>query len=253
MHIEQLMALPVTYKEEIKQIKRKKCRVILFGAGKTSSYILGVLKKLEIFPIAFCDNDKSKIGTSIEGVPIIVPEKLKEYKDACIYVTTQMYYKEIKEQLECLGVLPKNIANCDWICQFEWENNYKDFIRSHVAEFQKAFDMLNDELSHKVLWNRLAFLITRERKYALEIRNRNTKQYFESDIISYERIRDFIDIGTYTGDTIQEFACVGNIEECRIWGFEPDKDLYQIAVELVKHYENVCITQTALADRDGGG
>ena len=53
--------------------------------------------------VAFCDNDKSKHGEKINGVDIISPENIYKYEFEEIYIASDLYYSEIREQLirEC--------------------------------------------------------------------------------------------------------------------------------------------------------
>lgn len=251
MHIKELLELQIEYRREIEKVKMAEMPVILFGAGKTSEYILKVLNGFGIFPVAFCDNDRKKVGQEIAGVKVIEPKELEDYSDCFIYITTQMYYVEIQNQLHGLGIPDEKIARCDWICQFEWERNYKEFIQQNLEQFEWLYRTLADEQSRKVLRNRLAFLITRERKYAVGVRKRGEAQYFPSGILSFNVVKNFIDIGAYTGDSILQFSGHTDFTKCRVWAFEPDRELYRIALENVGDFENVTVFPYALSDKDG--
>jgi hypothetical protein len=73
-------------------------KVVLFGASSLGKSFYEVYK--ETFNIiAFCDNDKDKWGQMFNGISIISPNNLLDYKEALVIITS-MYYEEIKTQLE---------------------------------------------------------------------------------------------------------------------------------------------------------
>lgn len=252
--IQQLLGLTCSYKLEMSEALSNGRPIILFGAGKTSEYIINVLKNNGLEAAFFCDNDERKVGEKIAGVDIIGIDTLKKkYSNSYIYITTQMFYEEIFNQLKSLGISQNLISKCDWICQFEWELNYIEFIRENRQDLERIYSMLKDECSKKVFINRMAFLITRERKYALDMREKNQSQYFACDIINYKDVRNFIDVGTYTGDSILEFQKYTDCINCRVFGFEPDNKLYELALLNLKgnKFLEVTISKLAVSDKNG--
>lgn len=61
----------------------------------------GAFDDMEI--VAYCDNDRSKWGKEIEGVKIISPDEIGQYNFDEIYIASDLYFSDIKDQLikEC--------------------------------------------------------------------------------------------------------------------------------------------------------
>ncbi|HNT02590.1 MAG TPA: glycosyltransferase [Bacillota bacterium] len=76
--------------------------IILFGASKSGE--AAMKKYTKEYKIAyFCDNDKSKWGTSFRGVEVVSPDNLKML-DFDKIIITSMYYDEISKQLSNMGI-----------------------------------------------------------------------------------------------------------------------------------------------------
>lgn len=101
-------------------LKKKEKKVIVFGGSSAyKDFVQPVLKYYDIKPEYIIDNDKKKIGTSIEGVNILPVETiLTENKEEILIIIASMFGKEIKEQLEQLGFE----ENVSFIKSFLYEN-----------------------------------------------------------------------------------------------------------------------------------
>ncbi len=251
MMLDKIELLSEEWKEEVIRLKKLDCPIILFGAGCTSQFIVDQLKEYGIFPAAFCDNNKDKIGSMVAGLQVIsVEQLLNEYRTAYIYITTQLYYTEIKHQLCSLGIGQEQISKYDIIFQMEWEKEFFNYCKKKEEELDWLYHNLADEKSRKVLFNRLAFFRTRNREYMTQIRDKN--QYFDEEIIDFNNINTFVDCGMYTGDTIIGFLKFGG-QECEIWGFEPDSEIADIARKELSDIQKckVHIINKATSDRNG--
>lgn len=235
------------YDEELALLKNG--TVVLFGAGSTSEFILKQFRTKGVFPVAFCDNSSMKIGKEIMDIRIISLQALKKMERVYIYITTQLYYSAIREQLIKEGINSELIMNGDLIYQFAWEEEVNEYYRCHENELDMIDHELADEKSKKVLCNRLKFLVTRDRNYILEIRD--NCQYFDKKILSSQTIENFIDIGTYTGDSIQDFIKYKHGVYKHIWGFEPDSTLYQKAKLQLEAYSNITLVQKGTSNFNG--
>lgn len=233
---------------EIRQLQNAECPIILFGAGCTSEFIVEQMNSLGIFPQYFCDNDRGKAGKSIAGLEVVAPDSLAEKRNSYFYITTQLFYREIREQLVNMGIDEARIMKCDLIYQFPWEKQIIPYLEENEDSLEDLYDRLQDMKSKLVLKNRLAFLVTRKREYMSAVHD--DIQYFDGNILNLKGIKNYIDIGTYTGDTIIQFCKLNNTYE-NIWGFEPDAELYQTANENLKGYRGITIVPSATSDFDG--
>ena len=87
----------------------KKKKYVIFGAGDYGKKALEMLGRANV--AFFVDNDKNKDGSIIDGVEVKffqrINKKLKEY--LVIVAVSYQYIKDIKTQLQDIGVLPYDI------------------------------------------------------------------------------------------------------------------------------------------------
>lgn len=249
--IEEILCLREEWKDEWTRLGEVDNPLILCGGGCTSSFILEEFRNKGINPVCFCDNSKDKQGKKIDDLSILsVQDAMDQFQNGIYYITTQLYYTQIRDQLLYMGIPADRIIQYDLICQFEWEKNYLQFIDQHKKEISELIDSMADDKSKEVIFARLKFLVTRKRDYVCNVRGK--VQYFETFIIEYENINAFIDVGLYTGDSVLEFEKYNSMHECIIYGFELDDELYNCAEKNLKHLENkVKLIKKGVSDKDG--
>jgi len=242
------------YKKELEILQKTDKPLVLVGAGCTSDFIVNQFAKHGIYPDAFADNDKKKQGTIVANLPVVsVEDLIRQFPKAYIYVTTQMYYGQLKRQLINCGVQEKQILTTDLIFQFPWECSPISFFEEHENELESFYDALADDKSKTVFKNRLKFLVSRERRLMVEVHDNN--QYFDTELMKeygiFESNVNFIDCGTFIGDTIEEFIRQSGGNYKKIWGFEPDQYLNYKARERLKGYRNINLVKKGTGNLDG--
>lgn len=75
---------------------------IIFGASTLGSIAYRTLRN-SYDVVAFTDNNTNKWNTTFEGLDVIAPEKIINYKGAIIIIASQ-YFKEISSQLQEMGI-----------------------------------------------------------------------------------------------------------------------------------------------------
>lgn len=96
--------------------------LFIFGSGEWGGRIAPALKQKHALIYKYLDNDSSKWGTELEGIPISSPEILK-CNSGQVFVAIERYEEEIIEQLQRM-----NLENCHIIrlsdCLKEYEMFY---------------------------------------------------------------------------------------------------------------------------------
>ena len=100
-------------------------KIIAIGTGKIFSLFLDMYDSKKYDLIAICDNDIKKWGMVIEGYSVFPVQKLTEIQYDYICVTCASF-KEIKAQIEELGVETSRIVDFSFLAQ------YKEIGRAHV-------------------------------------------------------------------------------------------------------------------------
>ena len=68
-------------------------------------------------PLFTCANNPASWGTSFHGVEVKPPESLKDLSADCGVFICNMYYWEVKEQLEAMGVKNIEFFNDEYLSQ----------------------------------------------------------------------------------------------------------------------------------------
>ncbi|MDD1504997.1 FkbM family methyltransferase [Lysinibacillus sp. CNPSo 3705] len=200
--------------------------IVLFGAGEIGVEYLRYFRAHHIADrFLFCDNDSRKRGTQIEGVPVISFDDLKKkYSDSIILITSYQYSEEISVQLkenELHHNLIEHIVASD-IAFYLLFRNYSAVVSMHTADFNTVYNMLADEQSKHVFYERINYCITGNREHLIPLKS-EAPQYFESDIIALSEEEVFVDGGAFTGDTVEMFLEQTGGKYKRIYAFEPEE------------------------------
>lgn len=207
-------------------------RLVLFGAGGLGRKTLAGLRRVGIEPLAFADNDASRWGGDVDGVPVISPrDAAASYgRDAAFVVTIWRgegsdVMSERRQQLLDLGcqtVVP--FAPLFWKYAGEFASHYA-FDLPHKAfaqaeEIRRAYSIWADDASRRefvaqVRWRTLGDFDALPRPVDHEI-------YFPDDLVTVRTDEVFVDCGAFDGDTIRSLLRRGAFSEGRIVAFEPD-------------------------------
>lgn len=84
--------------------------VVLFGAGQLASEFSMTLRRLRIQPVAFCDNNPSRAGQQLTGLPILTFDELQQrHANSLILIAASQHASAIENQLLSAGFNPENI------------------------------------------------------------------------------------------------------------------------------------------------
>lgn len=206
--------------------------LVLFGAGGLGRKTLAGLRRVGVEPLAFADNDASRWGGDMDGVPVISPrEAATTYGREAAFVITiwrgesSDVMAERRQQLLDLG--------CQTVVTFAplfWK--YADVFAPHYAfdlphravaqaeEIRRAYSIWADDASRRefvaqVRWRTLADFDALPSPVDHEI-------YFPDDLVELRRDEVFVDCGAFDGDTIRSLLRRDAFSEGRIVAFEPD-------------------------------
>jgi FkbM family methyltransferase len=188
--------------------------VVIFGAGNTSILYQKCFAQEGIKPVYYIDNDISKQNTVFQGVEVISLEKLILLK--------QTFAKPV-----LVLICSANIDMCDQIkMQLQQYSLLHATVDSVVFDQNKqkilqVYNLFEDELSKEI--------------YARMILSRALNVPVPEHIVSIDgcfilppflvqNAREiFVDLGAYTGDTVERYIEKKMGVFHRIYAFEPDK------------------------------
>lgn len=217
--------------------KNSQLPVFLYGAGNGMTWYSKFLKRYNIPVSGVIDGKMSgeKCARKDEYCLYSFEKICREYEKAIIVISAPAYRKEIYERVK-QAPNQFEIAIFDPVLDITQGNSWEErrkYFHSKENKLEKLRRILNDDLSKKTLDKYIEGLLTNSCECYSDISN-NT-QYFPDIITRHLSSNEvFVDIGAYTGDTIQEFVEVTSNKYRKILAFEPDTQNYLKAQTIIK-------------------
>lgn len=189
-----------------KMQSNNKCYI--FGAGTWGKEIV------QAWPnqwAGFLDNNSSRWGTKIQGIPVYCPNDiLTKDIDANIVISSRLYYKEIHEQLLELGIPESNIINVGEVLDVLAERQYFDLSFLKLDKNEVFADIGSfDGMSAKrfLKWVNNEF----DRIYCFEPDKRNVHKCEKNleEFITKNKV-EIINKGAWSSEKILRFQSHGN-------------------------------------------
>lgn len=197
----------------------------VYGAGSYAKSVLqllnGMAKKVE-----FCvvDDPYYKEGTLVEGLPVIsVSNFLRDVQqDVCVVMgmTNFMAGSELQKQ-------STYIKSVYYPTGLSFENGKKlskEYLWNNREMFQRVYEMLSDEHSKKCFCVWTDALIHNDVTKIFPACE-GIQTYFSNSLFTVNKGSTLIDVGAYTGDSIEEFIAATDGVFEKIWAIEGDGDL----------------------------
>lgn len=208
------------------ELKESGKPVVLYGAGDCGQRYRQVLATAGIPILAFVDDAASKQGKSMSGLPVWnMYQAQKEAQEREFVILISSYGpSKLYPNLERAGLGHR----WRWSEFYLWEDglDYAGYFEEHKQELETVYASLADERSKEVFRNLLQYKISRDIRLIESINDLpKENQYFASDIIRLQNDEVFVDLGAYTGDTIQVFEQKmrkAGKRVKRVYAFEPD-------------------------------
>lgn len=179
--------------------------VLLYGAGVNGEWCLDYLERSGIKVIAFIDSNPQIIGNMIGDIPIISYEQYREeYSLYSVLVSSKHHSQEILN----------NYSDNELMISFDtW------LIIKHLNDYKKLEFV--DQKSYEVLKAIMDCMYYSDESLLRTVAEDN--QYFPFAPFFNTGNEMYVDLGAYTGDTIERFLFAQNGGFRKIYAFEPGK------------------------------
>jgi FkbM family methyltransferase len=203
--------------------------VVLVGAGAVGRQFHLALTRSAIPVLTFADNSPSKWGTSLLGTSVIsVEEAVRQCGGSALYLITigriGTGVAALREQLARLGVADA-LHFIDAIPRLPavWREFFLDpdaFAEEGADRCAAAFRLFRDDTSRALFASHLRWRMTLDPS-ELPVPSYDN-QYFVDGVVSPEQCRAFVDVGAYTGDSLEALAAFAGPALRTYHGYEPD-------------------------------
>ncbi|MCK9391027.1 MAG: FkbM family methyltransferase [Syntrophales bacterium] len=225
--------------------------IVLFGAGGLGKKTLAGLRKIDIEPLAFADNNSDLWGRDIDGLKVMsVEDAANKFGQNSVFVIAIWKGEAVDTRAEQYQQLEK--LGCARIAPFGylyWK--YSDVFLPHFALDMphKVLEQAEEVLNVFSLWednaSRYEYLAQLNWRMNMDVdvlpHPVLHEIYFPNDLIHILPDELFIDCGAYDGDTIKSFLNTQGFNSGKIIAFEPDptnfKQLEQYVMGLPKGFK----------------
>lgn len=213
------------------QKKHRELPVLLYGGGAACEYFIKYMKKYSI-PVSGIIDKKKNISVN-DKFSVMTPEEAYTEYDGAIVVISAIAHKDA-----ILNEIIEKKYNFVTFCfdptleilqQKSCEERRNYFI-AHKKELSDLGEELADKQSEIVFSNVIEGAITSNTDCYRH--SFSESQYFP-EIIKENLVTDeiFVDLGAFTGDSIEEFIKAVNNKFKKIYAFEPDSGNMRLAKE----------------------
>lgn len=221
--------------------------IVLYGMGDGALKIMAAFKKFGIPLAGIFASDEFVRGHSFEGYPVRTFSQTKELLGDFFIVLAFGTFREpllsyLYQLSENYGMAAPDVpvipdAPLSSWCEEPGSIFDLEYIRTHENELDQVYALLSDELSRKTFLNVLDFKISGKLSYLKEITSPVSEVY--NSIIRPRETDDYIDLGAYTGDTVEEFLKAAGGRCSSILAMEPDRKTF---LKLKKRIEALGLT-----------
>jgi organic radical activating enzyme len=195
-----------------------KTGLIIYGASVWGELAYRALETLDIKPLYFCD--RSAIGKTKFGVPVIDPKELNKHKDLAVLIASADFFDEIRSYLIEIG--HNLFFSIEWLLQLK--------IRQELLS-KRAIEMLdNVYLYEEAVIGRSPEQVSIVH-LGYTVTERCTLQCKDcSFLIPHYKKPENVDLIRYKPAFDRFLSVIDHISELRLYGGEPfiNKDLYRI-------------------------
>lgn len=129
----------------------------------------------------------------------------------------------------------------------ETEGYTKETVMELLPEYQKTYELLEDDLSRECMAGFLNSRVNEDAQFCFGCFEKE-QTYFKNSVFEAVPDENYLDIGAYTGDTIRLFAKeVGGAPNGHIWAIEADKTLESVIRTSIEESGVADITELYMA------
>lgn len=218
--------------------------IYIFGAGQCALNTASLLKEYGIRIAGFCvDSEFFKEGVVIDGLKVFNADELMSGENEFVIgFENRKRALELKESLSKKGL--KVYYFEDLFCFRQMD--YKFFI-DNIMNYQKAYDLLEDELSRKIF---VAHINSRISGDYSDISQYDSKLKYGYDygLLNISDKEVFVDCGAFDGDTFSELLDYTNGSYKKYIAFEPDEKNVEKLRFKTADYNDIVIIQKGVGD-----
>lgn len=237
-----------TLEENLTRIQENGETFVIWGAGATGQGILSFIRNFsesKLEPLYVIDNNSGLWGKD----NIISPKQFCAcmHKIAnvfvCVYVADQVV-AQLKDYGYQGNIIPASMSviGCEGRVLLYEEN---------MDKVEEVYELFADEKSRDTIAAFMNVGRSGDTSYWDKVNGPSEEKLLDTAVLSFDKRENFIDVGAFTGDTIEKFMqlCGGNYAS--ILGIEADQRNFSVLQEKCKTLTNVNVLNAAVCESSG--
>ena len=221
--------------------------IILYGTGNGADRVIDEYERLGIRLSGVMASDGFVRDRYFRGFKVKgISDFENELSDFIITVGFASQREDVLQNIISLSKRHKLLVPC--VPAFGKTFLNREFIVSHTAELEKVYSLLADEKSKLVFSDFLNFSLTGELSYLFA--NETDKDEAFYNILKLGEKENYLDLGAYKGDTVDEFLHYTGGKYSSVKAVEPDKKSFRKLTEYLGGRESFYFVNCGIFDEN---
>lgn len=213
-------------------LKNDSTPIVLYGMGNGADIVISCLEKIGRKPAQIMASDGFVRGQLFHGFKVKTLSQIQEELDR--FIVLVCFGTQIESVIENIrSVAEKHETLVAYVPVFGNEIMTSDFLYENIEDITRARALFKDPLSLKTFDCCINFYIFGRLSYLFSCESEKSEAF--SDILKIGKGENYLDLGAYRGDTIEEFLSWSGGEYKRITALEPDKKTFSKLAENTSH------------------
>ena len=204
----------------IEKLKNEKRPIVVYGMGNGADKIFDLCQKHSITIADIYASDEYVRGHSFRGLRVKKYSEICEmYEDFIILLAFAVFRDDLMEKIDAMA--RRNTLYVPDVPLFGRDVFDYPFFEANRESIEAAYELLADDTSRRVYTDIINAKLTGD-YFTLRRCETPREEVFEN-IIRLGKKEQYLDLGAYDGDTIDEFLSLTGGYYSRITAFEPDE------------------------------
>lgn len=225
------------------QMKASRYPFIIWGMGSLSYSVKKYMDMMRIKVSCYWVDGNCTISEK-DGIPILsFPEIQRKFEKYNVVFGHSKY--ELKRELKEKSEKIQEIFCIPNLCYNRYQRIEKSFFTQNASNYYENYCMLEDKKSKECMIAYLRCKMSENVDYIIDVFDREIN-YFNNPCFVLQEDEVYVDVGAYTGDSLELFLKESGGRYKKIYAYEPEEENYILLKKFVKnnHLMNVVCEQT---------
>ena len=230
-----------------KRLKSANKPIVLYGMGNGADHILDVMHQKGVSASGVFASDGFVRHQQFRGFSVSSYEELKQrFGEMIVLVSFGTHRSEVMDNVKKIMCEQEVYApDVPVIGDTLFD---EEFLNTHMDELKCVYDMLSDDLSRKTFENVVRSKLTGEISPLFDCES-TEKEAME--LLSLSESECYLDLGAYTGDTVNKFLQATDGKYQSIIAVEPDAKNFARLVKNTEGLKNIVCENCCVSEKDG--